>query len=90
MYIENIVIGQPIVEPYELFAKNNEDWENIEKEKTLFTSERFLPKLLVEIGVAPSVSEVRRNRKDIVKTLEGLDYLEIKYGKRKLFILVGA
>jgi len=90
MYIENIVIGQPIVEPYEFFAKNNEDWENIEKEKTLFTIERFLPKLLVEIGVAPSVSEVRRNRKDIVKTLEGLDYLEIKYGKRKLFILVGA
>lgn len=89
MYIENIVIGNPIVEPSSIFGKDEEDWILFEQEKTYFTSERFLPRILVDLGIAPSISEVRRNRKDLVITLEQLDYLEIKYGKRRLFILVG-
>lgn len=89
MYFENVVIGKPIVEPESMFAKDLEDWEKVEKEKTFYTEERFLPKVLVEIGVAPSVNEIRRNRKDLVKRLEELEYLEIKYGKKKIFILVG-
>jgi hypothetical protein len=89
MYIENIVIGNPIVEPSSIFGKDEEDWILFEQEKTYFTSERFLPRILVDLGIAPSISEVRRNRKDLVRTLEQLDYLEIKYGKRRLFILVG-
>lgn len=89
MYFENVVIGKPIVEPESMFAKDLEDWEKVEKEKTFYTEERFLPKVLVEIGVAPSVNEIRRNRKDLVKTLNELEYLEIKYGKKKIFILVG-
>lgn len=89
MYVENIVIGNPIVEPSSIFGKDEEDWILFEQEKTYFTSERFLPRILVDLGIAPSISEVRRNRKDLVRTLEQLDYLEIKYGKRRLFILVG-
>lgn len=88
MYIENIVIGNPIVEPSSIFGRDEEDWILFEQEKTYFTSERFLPRILVDLGIAPSISEVRRNRKDLVRTLEQLDYLEIKYGKRRLFILV--
>ena len=89
MYFENVVIGNPIVEPESIFAKDLDDWEKVEKEKTFYTNERFLPKILVEIGVAPSANEIRRNRKDLVKTLNELEYLEIKYGKKKIFILVG-
>ena len=89
MYIENILIGNPIVAPSSIFGKDQEDWILFEQEKTYFTSERFLPRILVDLGIAPSISEVRRNRKDLVRTLEQLDYLEIKYGKRRLFILVG-
>ena len=44
---------------------------------------------MVDIGVAKSTSEVRRNKPELVKELNDYDYLEIKWGKRKLFILVG-
>ena len=40
-------------------------------------------------GIVKSVSEVRRNKPGLVKELNDYDYLEIKWGKRKLFILVG-
>ena len=88
-YIENIVIGKPIVESCDIFAKDMEDWEKNEKEKTFYTEEKFLPKILVEIGATKSISEIRRNRKDLMITLDKLDYKEIKLGKRRMFILVG-
>jgi hypothetical protein len=88
-YIENIVIGKPIVESCDIFAKDMEDWEKNEKEKTFYTEERFLPKILVEIGATKSISEIRRNRKDLMITLYELDYKEIKLGKRRIFVLVG-
>jgi hypothetical protein len=88
-YYENVIIGKLLVEPEQLFASSKEDWEKVEKEKTYYTEERFLPKILVEIGVAPSVSEVRRNKKELVKTLDKPDYLEIKWGKKRVFIGVG-
>lgn len=34
-YIENIVIGNPIVDPKDMFAISDEDWEFFEKEKNL-------------------------------------------------------
>jgi len=89
MYIENIVIGEPIVSPEEIFAYDKEDWDFMEKEKTYYTDERYLPKILVALEIAPSISEIRRNRKDLMMNLHSLDYLELKYGKRRLFILVG-
>ena len=89
MIYENIVIGKPIVSEIDMFALDENDWERLEKEKTLYTNERFLPKVMVEAGIVKSVNEVRRNKKEFVRRLNGLEYLEIKWGKRKLFILVG-
>lgn len=88
-YIENIVVGKPIVDPSEIFAKDKEDWEQIEKEKTIWTEERSLAVILKDIGVVKSVSEVRRNKPQLCIKLDNLDYMEIKWGKRKLFVLVG-
>ncbi len=46
VYIENIVIGKPIIEPALIFSQDENDWEQVEKEKTYFTEERFLPRIL--------------------------------------------
>ena len=93
MYIENIVIGKPIVEPYELLAKDIEDWNLDKLEKTYFTNDRFLPKILVDIGIYPSVNEIRRNRPDLMISFDSdkLDFIEkLKVGKRRfLWIIVG-
>lgn len=88
-YIENIVIGFPIVNEKTIFALNNEDWERIEKDKTFYTSEKFLPNILVELGIVQSKGEIRRNKPQLILYLDELDFLEIKWGKRRLYILVG-
>ena len=88
-YIENIVIGKPIASEASMFALNEEDWEQVEKEKTYWTEERNLAVILKELGVVKSVSEVRRNKPQLYVKLDKLDYMEIKWGKRKLFVLVG-
>ena len=90
-YIENIVIGTPIVSPESMFASSDDDWNAIEKEKTYYTDERFLPRILVDLDIYPSVSEIRRNKPQFVKTLDNLDFIDgLKAKKkRKLWILVG-
>lgn len=88
-YIENIVIGNPIASEASMFALNEEDWEQVEKEKTYWTEERNLAVILKELGIVKSVSEVRRNKPQLYVKLDKLDYMEIKWGKRKLFVLVG-
>lgn len=35
-YIENIVIGTPIVNPKSMFTSLDDDWDTVEKEKTLY------------------------------------------------------
>lgn len=90
-YIENIVIGTPIVNPKDVFASSDDDWNIIEKEKTYYTDERFLPRILVNLDIYPSISEIRRNKPQLVKYLNNLDFidgLKVKK-KRKLWILVG-
>lgn len=91
MYIENIVIGKPLVDASTMFAVDETDWFFNEESKTYFTNERFLPRILVDIGIYPSVSEIRRNRPDLVRTLDKLDFIEkLKVGKKKwVWILVG-
>lgn len=86
--IKNIIIGKPIVHPKYIFCNEDSEWEEVEKE-TLFTEERFLPKIMVDLGVVKSTSEVRRNRKELFVSLDSLDYKEIKWGKHRLFILIG-
>lgn len=84
MYIENIVIGKPIVSEKDIFAIDDNDWEQIEKDKTYYTDERFLPRILVDIGMYPSISEIRRNRKDLMITLDKLDFIDkLKVAKKK-------
>lgn len=87
--IQNIVIGKLLVEPESLFALDKKDWEDVEKPITMFTEERFLPKLMVEAGIVKSISEVRRNQPKLMVCLDKVDYLEIKWGKKRLFIGVG-
>ena len=91
MYIENIVIRNPIVDPSLMFAKDEDDWNSIEKEKTYFTEKRFLPRILVDIGIYPSVNEIKRNKPELMITLDKLDFIIcLKVSKkRKVWILVG-
>lgn len=86
---QNIVIGKPICEPWMIFANDISDWEQNEKKNTLFTEERFLPKILVENGVVKSINEVRKNKPELVITLDKVDFIEVKWGKKRLFIQVG-
>lgn len=89
MAFQNVVVGEPLVHPKELIALNDRDWEINEKQQTLFTSERFLPKIMVEAGVVKSINEVRRNQPNLVKTLDALDCINIKWGKHFLYLVVG-
>ena len=91
MYIENIVIGKPVVDPQQLFAADENDWNRVEKEKTYYTEERFLPRILVDIGIYPSISEIRRNKPQLVINLDHMDFMDgLKVSKkRKLLIVVG-
>lgn len=85
----NVVVGSPIVKVSSLLSLDEEDWKNNEKKSTLFTQNRFLPAILKEAGVVGSTAEVRRNRPDLVKTLDNPDCLWVKWGKKRLFVVVG-
>lgn len=89
-YIENIVIGTPLVSAKELLSANDSDWVNIEFEKTLFTNERYLPNILVQLCIYPSISEIRRNKPELMIRLDKVDFINIKpKKKRPLWIVVG-
>lgn len=90
-YIENIVIGTPVASPESMFATDDDDWKRVEEEKTYFTEDRFLPKILVDLGIYPSISEIRRNRKDLVVTLNDVCFIDkLKVSKKRtVYILVG-
>lgn len=87
--IQNVIIGELLCEPKDLFAYDEKDWIENESKVTLYTDERFLPRILVQSGVVSSVSEVRRNKPELCVELQPNDYLEIKWGKKRLFIGVG-
>lgn len=91
MYVENIVIGKPIVDPSAMFSNDEDDWNSVEKDKTYYTDERFLPRILVNIGIYPSVNEIRRNKPELMVSLDKLDFIDnLKVSKRRmLWILVG-
>lgn len=86
--IEDIIIGKPIVAPWYIFCNEGCEWDEV-KNDIYYTEERFLPKIMVDLGIVKSVSEIRRNQPKLMKELNNLDYLEIKWGKNRLFILVG-
>jgi hypothetical protein len=57
--------------------------------QTLYTEERFFPRILVDLEVFPSVSEIRKNRKELVKTFDKLDFITFKIGTRVVDVVVG-
>jgi len=89
MYIENIVIGEPLVRPSELLSCSMSDWIDIEQPKTIYVEERSLAKILVKYELTKSIGELKRNRPDLAITLDKVGFLEIKLGKRRLWIIVG-
>lgn len=90
-YIENVVIGIPIAELPQMFASDEDDWNKVEAEKTYYTDERFLPRILVDLGIYPSISEIRRNKPQLMVSLDKVDFISnLKVSKkRKLWILIG-
>lgn len=84
----NVIIGKPDIDIASFLSSNEKDWIEIEKPATIFTEERFLPRILVDLGIAKSTSEVRKNRKDLMLELTKRNFLEIKWGKKRVFILV--
>ena len=92
MYIENVVIGNPLVHPMELLAKNEEDWNQLEKDQTYFTYENYLPKILVEVGLAQSANQVRKNSPHLNITFDksNPNFIKMKVNKKHfLYIIVG-
>ena len=87
--IHNVVIGTPLVIPSLLLAFNEIDWEESEKRSTLFTQTRYLPAIMKEAGLVQSISEIKRNRPELCLTLDTPDCINIKWGKKFLFIIVG-
>lgn len=89
MAFQNVVIGKPLVPAWSLISATEQDFIENDEKYTLYTEERFLPKILVDAGIAKSNSEVRKNKPEFVKTLDKLDCMEVKWGKKRLYIIVG-
>lgn len=85
----NVVIGKPLVDPKTLLALDDLDWKNNEQPQTLFTETRYIPAVMKEAGVVQSTSEVRKNRPDLNISLEKPDCLWVKWGKKRLYVIVG-
>lgn len=86
--VKDIVIGKPICEPWYMFCNEQNEWDDI-KDNVLFTDERYLPKLMVDCGLVKSISEVRRNKPELVINLDKPDFIEVKWGKSRLYIQIG-
>lgn len=86
--IKDIIIGKPIVAPWYIFCKEEHEWDEV-KDDIYYTEERFLPEIMVDLGIVKSTSEVKRNKPELIKELNNLDYIEVKWGKHRLFILIG-
>ena len=85
--VKDIVIGKPICEPWYMFCNEQNEWDDI-KDNVLFTEERYLPKLMVNCGLVKSISEVRRNKPELMINLDKPDFIEIKWGKSRLYIQI--
>ena len=87
--MHNIVIGTPLVESWTLISSSEEEWEQFDKRDTLFTNERFLPAALVEAGIVKSNSEVKRNKPELYIALNTPDCFWVKWGKQRIWVIVG-
>lgn len=87
----NIIIGKPLVPWWELCCVQNPSGNEImfEKDFTLFTNERTPAKILKELGVVKSISEVKRNKPELCEQLITPDCFWLKWGKNRFWIVVG-
>lgn len=85
----NIVVGTPLVNPAELLAVDETDWQENELPYTFITSERRLPNILKDAGIVKSTSEVRKNKPHLNIVLDKPDCIWVEWGKKKLYIVVG-
>ncbi len=88
-HYENIIIGNPIVPVWELVASSKQDYKEKEEPITYFTETRSIAKILVEIGIVKSISEVRRNKTELCNEINALDCKNVKWGKHKFWVVVG-
>lgn len=89
--IVNIVIGNPLVPWWELCCTQNPTDDELISEYhfTLFTNERMPAKILKELGVVKSISEVRRNKPEFCNELTAPDCFWLKWGKNRFWVVVG-
>ena len=76
--LAEIIIGKPLVTVNEIGFNN-----------PIYSDERYLPNLLISLGLFKSKSQIKKNRPDLMLSLDKLDFMEIKIGKSYLWILVG-
>ena len=81
MYPDNIIVGSPLVDLDKLGIQ--------ESENTIFENERFLPRLLVKYGFFKSTSQLRKNRPDLWRELNSINFEEIKIGHKRVWIVTG-
>ena len=79
--LDNIIIGKPLTS-----IKSHDITED---ENTVFEEERFLPKLLVKYGFFKSTSQIRKNRPDLWRELNKVDFEELKIGHKRVWLVVG-
>ena len=90
-HIENIVIGIPLVPCGVLISDGSTPDMLEEMERTYFTNNHNIAQILKELGVVPSISEVRRNQPMLISNLDK-DYMDcfwVKWGKRKFYVIKG-
>lgn len=81
--IKVVIVGTPLVQ-IELLGFT-EEWD-----RSIITEERFLPKILTDIGFSPSNNEIKRNRKDLIRVLNKPYFEQIKLGRKGLWLIVGS
>lgn len=84
-----MVVESAVLTSLQLLAFNIDDWKTNEKPQTLFTKERWLPAVMKEAGIVESTSEVRRNRPELMISLNSPDCFGVKWGKKRVYIVVG-
>lgn len=66
-----------------MFSADEEGWNRVKKKKTYYTEERFSPRILVDIGIYPSVNEIRRNKPELMVELSKLGFIDnLKVSKK--------
>jgi len=78
-----VIVGFPLLLPESYGHDDNEDG------KVVSTLERSIPRILVSLSFAKSVSEVKRNRQELDKKVEPNTTHFVKFGRNLVYIIGG-